>query len=94
MTPRQNCQARSTDSVEFFARWDLLERRADLVATVELTEALRNNPARNDAILARIPSARWGQPEDFKGPTVFLASSAADYVSGEILVVDGGWMGR
>lgn len=58
------------------------------------TEALRNNPTRNDAILARIPSARWGQPEDFKGPTVFLASSAADYVSGEILVVDGGWMGR
>ena len=58
------------------------------------TEALRNNPTRNDAILARIPSARWGQPEDFKGPLVFLASSASDYVSGEILVVDGGLMGR
>lgn len=58
------------------------------------TEALRNNPVRNEAILARIPSARWGHPDDFKGPTVFLASPAADYVSGEILVVDGGWMGR
>jgi 2-deoxy-D-gluconate 3-dehydrogenase len=58
------------------------------------TEALRNNPERNQAILARIPAGRWGKPEDFKGPAVFLASSAADYVSGEILLVDGGWMGR
>ncbi len=58
------------------------------------TQALRENPERNDAILARIPSNRWGTPSDFKGPTVFLASSAADYVSGEVLVVDGGWMGR
>jgi 2-deoxy-D-gluconate 3-dehydrogenase len=58
------------------------------------TQALRENPERNDAILARIPSNRWGTPTDFKGPTVFLASSAADYVSGEVLVVDGGWMGR
>ncbi|PSR12792.1 MAG: 2-deoxy-D-gluconate 3-dehydrogenase [Bacteroidetes bacterium] len=58
------------------------------------TEALRNNPERNTAILGRIPADRWGTPEDFKGPAVFLASAAADYVSGEILVVDGGWMGR
>ncbi len=58
------------------------------------TEALRNNPTRNTAILQRIPADRWGTPDDFKGPIVFLASSAADYVSGEILVVDGGWMGR
>lgn len=58
------------------------------------TEALRNNPERNDAILARIPAGRWGTPDDFKGPTVFLASKASDYVSGEILLVDGGWMGR
>jgi len=58
------------------------------------TEALRNNPDRNTAILGRIPADRWGRPEDFKGPIVFLSSSAADYVSGEILVVDGGWMGR
>lgn len=58
------------------------------------TAALRNNPGRNDAILARIPAGRWGTPDDFKGPTVFLASAASDYVSGEILLVDGGWMGR
>lgn len=58
------------------------------------TEALRNNPERNEAILARIPAGRWGTPDDFKGPTVFLASKASDYVSGEILLVDGGWMGR
>ncbi|KNG93054.1 SDR family oxidoreductase [Pseudaestuariivita atlantica] len=58
------------------------------------TEALRNDPDRAASILARIPAGRWGRPEDFAGPVVFLASSAADYVHGEILTVDGGWMGR
>ena len=58
------------------------------------TEALRNDPDRYKAILERIPAGRWGEPADFGGPAVFLASSASDYVNGEILVVDGGWMGR
>ncbi|MYK33436.1 MAG: SDR family oxidoreductase [Boseongicola sp. SB0670_bin_30] len=58
------------------------------------TEALRNDPARQKAILERIPQGRWGNPEDFAGPVVFLASPASDFVNGEILVVDGGWMGR
>lgn len=58
------------------------------------TTALRADPVRNPAILARIPAGRWGLPDDFKGSIVFLASHASDYVSGEILVVDGGWMGR
>ncbi len=58
------------------------------------TEALRNDPVRAEQILARIPAGRWGAPEDFKGPAVFLASEASGYVNGEILVVDGGWMGR
>jgi 2-deoxy-D-gluconate 3-dehydrogenase len=58
------------------------------------TKALQENQERNQAILARIPANRWGHPDDFKGPAVFLASDASNYVSGEILVVDGGWMGR
>lgn len=58
------------------------------------TKALQENPERNQAILGRIPIERWGKPADFKGPAVFLASAASDYVSGEILLVDGGWMGR
>jgi 2-dehydro-3-deoxy-D-gluconate 5-dehydrogenase len=58
------------------------------------TEALRNDEERSKSILSRIPANRWGQPEDFKGPAVFLASQAADYVHGTILTVDGGWMGR
>jgi 2-deoxy-D-gluconate 3-dehydrogenase len=58
------------------------------------TAALRADPVRNPAILSRIPAGRWGEPADFKGAAVFLASRAADYVSGSILVVDGGWMGR
>ena len=58
------------------------------------TEALRNDEQRNKAILDRIPAGRWGDPDDFKGPVVFLSSAASDYVHGEILTVDGGWMGR
>ena len=58
------------------------------------TEALRNDPVRSKSILERIPAGRWGRPEDFAGPAVFLASDAASYVHGEILTVDGGWMGR
>lgn len=58
------------------------------------TEALRNDPERSTSILSRIPAGRWGETEDFKGPVVFLASDAAAYVNGTILVVDGGWMGR
>ncbi|WP_068310299.1 SDR family oxidoreductase [Polycladidibacter hongkongensis] len=58
------------------------------------TQALRNDPSRAKAILERIPAGRWGEPEDFSGPIVFLASDAASYVHGTILTVDGGWMGR
>ena len=58
------------------------------------TAALRADPQRNPAILARIPAGRWGQPEDFKGAVVFLASAASDYLHGSIVLVDGGWMGR
>ena len=58
------------------------------------TEALRDDPLRSEQILSRIPAGRWGDPDDFKGPGVFLASDAARYVHGEILLVDGGWMGR
>ena len=58
------------------------------------TQALQDDPVRYKAILERIPAGRWGTPADFAGPVVFLSSSAADYVHGEILTVDGGWMGR
>lgn len=58
------------------------------------TEALRHDETRSRSILERIPAARWGQPEDFAGPAVFLASSASDYMHGSILTIDGGWMGR
>ena len=58
------------------------------------TQALQDDAARSKSILERIPQGRWGTPADFAGPTVFLASAASNYVNGEILVVDGGWMGR
>ena len=58
------------------------------------TEALRADEARSKSILDRIPAGRWGEPQDFKGPVIFLASEAGSYVHGTILTVDGGWMGR
>lgn len=58
------------------------------------TEALRNDPERAKSILSRIPAGRWGEGDDMKGAAVYLASPASDYVTGTILTVDGGWMGR
>ena len=58
------------------------------------TRALQDDPARFKEISSRIPAGRWGEPDDLGGAAVFLASGAADYVHGHVLVVDGGWMGR
>lgn len=58
------------------------------------TQALQDDAERSKSILERIPAGRWGEPADFAGPIVFLASAASNYVSGEVLTVDGGWMGR
>jgi 2-deoxy-D-gluconate 3-dehydrogenase len=58
------------------------------------TQRLQDDPVRSTEISARIPAGRWGEPEDLAGAVVFLASPAADYVNGHVLVVDGGWMAR
>lgn len=58
------------------------------------TTALREDADRSRSILDRIPAGRWGTAEDIAGAAVFLSSSAADYVNGHILAVDGGWMAR
>lgn len=58
------------------------------------TTALRADPVRSRQIGERIPAGRWGEPEDLAGAVVFLSSAASNYVSGHVLVVDGGWLGR
>ena len=58
------------------------------------TAPLRADPARNQAILERIPAGRWGEPSDLQGTAVFLSSAASDYLQGVILPVDGGWLCR
>ena len=60
----------------------------------ENTSALQADETRNRQILERIPAQRWGEPEDLAGAAVFLASDASRYMHGEVLVIDGGWMGR
>ncbi len=60
----------------------------------ENTSALQADEIRNRQILERIPANRWGDPQDLAGAAVFLSSPASDYVTGTVLTVDGGWMGR
>jgi 2-deoxy-D-gluconate 3-dehydrogenase len=58
------------------------------------TAPILKDPDRTRSITERIPAGRWGTPEDLKGPAVFLASAASDYMNGHVLCVDGGWMAR
>jgi 2-dehydro-3-deoxy-D-gluconate 5-dehydrogenase len=60
----------------------------------ENTRPIREDAKRNESILARIPEARWGQPEDIAASILFLASKDADYLNGTIMNVDGGWLAR
>jgi gluconate 5-dehydrogenase len=56
----------------------------------DATEALHNDPTFNAWIATRAPMGRWGDPSELAGPAVFLASAAASYITGHVLVVDGG----
>jgi 2-deoxy-D-gluconate 3-dehydrogenase len=58
------------------------------------TAALQADETRNRQIMERIPTGRWGKPEDIAGAAVFLAAPASDYVTGHVLAVDGGWLAR
>jgi 2-deoxy-D-gluconate 3-dehydrogenase len=60
----------------------------------QLNVKLVNDPTRSAEILARIPMRRWGRGDDLKGLALFLASDASDYVSGAVIPVDGGFLGR
>jgi 2-deoxy-D-gluconate 3-dehydrogenase len=60
----------------------------------DVTEELQKDPVRSKEILSRIPADRWGTPDDLKGTAVFLSSSASDYLTGHVVVVDGGWLAR
>jgi 2-deoxy-D-gluconate 3-dehydrogenase len=62
--------------------------------STDLTAALRDDPARDQALLARMPIGHWGEPADLAGAVVYLASDASSYVSGTFIAVDGGWLAR
>lgn len=81
-------------SNEWAARGVTVNAIAPGYIATDNTQPLHDDPTRSQAILDRIPAARWGRPDDLAGATVFLASPASDYVTGIILPVDGGWLGR
>jgi gluconate 5-dehydrogenase len=58
----------------------------------DMNQALIDNPAFDSWVKARTPAKRWGRPEELIGTAVFLASSASDYVNGQIIYVDGGML--
>ena len=58
------------------------------------TSSLQADETRNRQILERIPTGRWGEPEDLAAAAVFLASPASNYITGAVLNVDGGWLSR
>lgn len=60
----------------------------------DMNTALIGDETRNVEILARIPANRWGTPEDIKGIAIFLAAEASDYLNGEIIPCDGGYLAR
>lgn len=60
----------------------------------KLNTAAVDDPVHSQELLKRIPSGRFGTPEDVKGPALFLASHASDYMSGAIIPVDGGYLVR
>ena len=62
--------------------------------SIDDLKKIREDAKRNESILARIPEARWGKPEDIAEPILFLASKEADYMNGTIMNVDGGWLAR
>jgi NAD(P)-dependent dehydrogenase (short-subunit alcohol dehydrogenase family) len=57
----------------------------------EMTQSLWETEAGAAWVTKRTPMRRWGEPEDLVGPAVFLASSASDFMTGQSLVIDGGW---
>lgn len=81
-------------SNEWAARGVTVNAIAPGYIATDNTRPLRDDPERSRSILERIPAGRWGTPGDVAGATVFLCSPAADYVTGIVLPVDGGWLGR
>ena len=57
-----------------------------------LTQAVWEDPQKRDWAVSRIPLGRLGKPEDIAGSVIFLASAASDYITGQVLIVDGGWI--
>ena len=79
---------------EWAARGITVNALAPGYMATEMNAALIADAGRNAEISARIPAHRWGTPGDMKGPLLFLASSASDYVNGAVIPVDGGYLGR
>jgi len=78
------------------AEWARFEIQANSIGPgyilTDMNEALVNNPQFDAWVKSSNPAQRWGKPEELVGAAVFLASAASNYVNGQIIYVDGGWL--
>lgn len=60
----------------------------------DMASTVLRDEEKSRSLLGRIPSGRFGRPDDLDGPLLFLASDASRHMHGQVLVIDGGWLGR
>jgi NAD(P)-dependent dehydrogenase (short-subunit alcohol dehydrogenase family) len=85
-------QLAKTAAAEFGPRGVRVNAIAPGVIETPLTAPIKANAAWYDAYAAKSVFNRWGRPEELAGAAVFLASAASSYVTGSVIVVDGGWL--
>jgi gluconate 5-dehydrogenase len=79
-------------AIDWAANGILVNAIAPGYIDTELNEALLNDADFDDWVKKRCPLGRWGTPEDIAWPVVFLSSPASDFITGQVLYVDGGWL--
>lgn len=72
--------------------WDRVNAIGPGYFHTEMTRRLYEDPEKHQWVISRTPMSRWGEIDDLAGAVVFLASDASDFITGELINVDGGWL--